>query len=333
MFQSTISIPSYCIRQILTILTTPECNAISQFTIDEKKLNHSLTYMPWKEFYNLLIQAKNILKHQSLGLVIGDKLLTNTHGILGFAMMNSTSLRHSVTLLETYLPLRTNLISIKHQIKGDYFLLKLSEKHPLNDVKDIILEAVTLALKHLIDYITMNQNLPISIAFSFAKGTQSKLAYQLFQCDIHYDQSFDGILIPLALIDKPLPMADAYACSAAIDICQKELEKIEKKSSISQQIYNLLLENQGEFPSLEVIAENFHLSARTLHRRLLDENTSYRDILDKVKHTLATAYLRNKQMTIQEIAFNLGYHDVANFRRAFKRWEGIPPSKYLSQYH
>jgi AraC-like DNA-binding protein len=31
-------------------------------------------------------------------------------------------------------------------------------------------------------------------------------------------------------------------------------------------------------------------------------------------------------MGMDEIAYRLGYTDLANFRRAFKRWEGVAPS-------
>ena len=41
---------------------------------------------------------------------------------------------------------------------------------------------------------------------------------------------------------------------------------------------------------------------------------------------LALEHLKSGRLSIQEIAFLLGYSDVANFRRAFKRWEGVAPS-------
>ena len=43
---------------------------------------------------------------------------------------------------------------------------------------------------------------------------------------------------------------------------------------------------------------------------------------------LAVRHLQNGKLSIQEIAFNLGYSDLANFRRAFKRWEKIAPPEY-----
>jgi AraC-like DNA-binding protein len=89
-----------------------------------------------------------------------------------------------------------------------------------------------------------------------------------------------------------------------------------------------LIERQNGFPSLKVAARLFHMTPRTLHRRLVDEGTSYREVLESVRRTLAVQHVRSGHFTMEEIAYRLGYTDLANFRRAFKRWESVPPSAY-----
>jgi AraC-like DNA-binding protein len=68
------------------------------------------------------------------------------------------------------------------------------------------------------------------------------------------------------------------------------------------------------------------MTPRTLHRHLVREGTSFRQVLEDVRHTLALEHLQTGQLTIAEIACALGYTDLANFRRAFRRWEGEAPS-------
>ena len=37
------------------------------------------------------------------------------------------------------------------------------------------------------------------------------------------------------------------------------------------------------------------------------------------------------QLTIDEIAFKLGYEEASNFRSAFKIWEKVPPNTWRKE--
>ncbi len=70
------------------------------------------------------------------------------------------------------------------------------------------------------------------------------------------------------------------------------------------------------------------MSERTLWRRLRDENTSYRKIVDDLKRDLAIQYLRDTNMTVDDIGHSLGYSEAANFRHAFQRWTNAAPNRF-----
>jgi AraC-like DNA-binding protein len=106
------------------------------------------------------------------------------------------------------------------------------------------------------------------------------------------------------------------------------LEKIAQQQSWRAKLRRVLLETQHGFPSLNVAARLFNLTPRTLHRRLLDEGSSYSAVLNEVRHMLAVEHLKTGKLSIQEIAYALGYTELSNFRRAFKRWESVSPSAY-----
>lgn len=50
--------------------------------------------------------------------------------------------------------------------------------------------------------------------------------------------------------------------------------------------------------------------------------------LDETRRELALQYLGNSRLSINEVTYLLGFSDPSNFTRAFKRWQGIPPSQY-----
>lgn len=84
----------------------------------------------------------------------------------------------------------------------------------------------------------------------------------------------------------------------------------------------------GESLTLGHFAGRLNMSARTLHRRLAEEGTSFRDVVAGVRRVLAERHLRERKLGIAEIAFLLGFSEASAFHRAFKRWTGSPPDAY-----
>jgi AraC-like DNA-binding protein len=300
--------------------------AHSQF--DEAQLADSSLQIPYAELHLLIGAALSSTKEPALGLLVGERLVANTHGILGYAAINSATLRQAVELLEQYLRVRTSLVLLNHEIHGDQFRLVFIEPAPLGEIRRPVLEAVILTIKNLLDHIAMGSCNVSEVAFPFEAPDYAALAQDLFKCELHYGQAWAGIALPLNCIDQPLKMADPASFQDAVQICQRELYKLLKNEALGAQVRRIMLEKQSGFPSLKVMARLLHLTPRTLHRRLLQEQTSYKEIIEDVRHVLAVEYLKSGHLSIQEMSYLLGYSDMANFRRAFKRWENMAPSMY-----
>ncbi|MEW9899225.1 AraC family transcriptional regulator [Chitinivorax sp. PXF-14] len=276
----------------------------------------------------LVRDALAITGEPALGLLVGARLPPNAHGILGYAAMNSGTLREAFELIERYLPVRTTLVNVRHMAHGDEMRLVFEEKLPLDDIARPVLEAVVLTFARLLEAVSAGACRVRVVAFPFAAPDYAALADEMFACPVRYGQDWAGYAFPLAEVDQPLKMADPNAFAEAVAICQRELEKLTRSASLSTRVRRLLLEANGNFPSLAVAARLLYMTQRTLHRHLLQEGTSFKAILEDVRRTRAIEHLKAGNISIQEIAYTLGYTDLANFRRAFKRWEGVPPSEY-----
>ena len=77
--------------------------------------------------------------------------------------------------------------------------------------------------------------------------------------------------------------------------------------------------------SLSAVASQLCMSERTLRRRLAQNEISYQAILDDLRKKRALSLLGNVRMTLDEVAFEVGFSDAQNFRKAFKRWTGHGP--------
>ena len=84
----------------------------------------------------------------------------------------------------------------------------------------------------------------------------------------------------------------------------------------------------GSRPDLLMIAKELGMSERTLQRRITEEGTTFRQLLNETRHELVRQYLGNASVEITEAAFLVGYEDPNSFYRAFRSWEGKTPAEW-----
>lgn len=93
-------------------------------------------------------------------------------------------------------------------------------------------------------------------------------------------------------------------------------------------IFQYLLSNSYLYSaSLEAVAANFSMSARSLQRKLAGEGVTFLQVQDEVRKALALDYLRSGHHSVKDIAFMLGYNESSAFLKAFKRWTGKTPGE------
>lgn len=88
----------------------------------------------------------------------------------------------------------------------------------------------------------------------------------------------------------------------------------------------------GKRPTIEEIADDLHMSLRTLQRRLQDAGWNYQRVLEDARRQLARYYLSNSVLELGEAAYLLGYEDANSFARAFRGWEGMPPRNWRESH-
>ena len=69
----------------------------------------------------------------------------------------------------------------------------------------------------------------------------------------------------------------------------------------------------------------------TLRRKLAEEDTQFRAILNDTRRDLAIAYIRDTELAFGEIAYLLGFASAEAFQRAFKRWSTQTPGEFRRQ--
>ncbi|GAA3975568.1 AraC family transcriptional regulator [Allohahella marinimesophila] len=86
-----------------------------------------------------------------------------------------------------------------------------------------------------------------------------------------------------------------------------------------------LLEEDSD---IERVAERLNVTSRTLRRKLTSEGSRFQQLKDNARRDVAINLLQQRNLTIAEIGFKVGFTETATFSRAFKQWTGVTPSSY-----
>ncbi|MEO0327831.1 MAG: helix-turn-helix domain-containing protein [Pseudomonadota bacterium] len=118
--------------------------------------------------------------------------------------------------------------------------------------------------------------------------------------------------------------------SFEIDLQQQlsnERRKLPIKAHVRSVLISLMAPGRA---NMDDVCFEMNYSRSTLQRRLRDDGSSFRELLDETRHELAIRYLTNSELRVDEIGAMLGYRDANSFSRSFRKWKNQSPSDFRS---
>jgi AraC-like DNA-binding protein len=160
--------------------------------------------------------------------------------------------------------------------------------------------------------------------------SDARLTADLVGCPVLFEHPTNQIVLDPSWLDRVPTLGNRTTHAAMLEICDRLLVDLGQRSGASGRVRQVLLEDISERPSFESVAKRLSTTQRTLRRQLRTEHTSFRELLDELRMQLAIKYLRDTDMTSEDIAVAIGFSDAANFRHAFRRWTAESPSEFKS---
>ena len=154
--------------------------------------------------------------------------------------------------------------------------------------------------------------------------------------DIHFGADANQLRLNQHTLALRNPQHCPSTWNLLLQLCERELEQLTRTRSLRERITRLLgpMLNGGREPDLEEVAARLKLPTWTLRRKLAEEGTQFRAILNDTRRDLAMTYIRDTELAFGEIAYLLGFASAQAFQRAFRRWNNQTPGEFRrSQRH
>ena len=261
----------------------------------------------------------------------GQLIHVATYGLYGFAMLSSMDFRQTMRFVTQYGQLVGPLTETTFHEAGQYGVWTITPlSHPNIEAR---LDRFLVELQ-ISTYISLLRDCmgpgfnPHELHFTFAPPTDASAYSETFGCTVLFDQSKSGFTFDSAWLDKKPEFGNEMSYLTLVKLCDALLEELNLHIGLVGRVRKIILVNLMKPKGFEEIARRLGMSARTLRRKLAEENTSFRELMDDLRKELAIRYLRETALTVEDIAHMLGFSDSAHFRQSFRRWTKWPPSRY-----
>lgn len=288
-------------------------------------------FISLEQMARLIRRAIKLTDTPWLGLEVGDITMVSAHGPVGYAAVAARDVRQALDALTRFSPLRLQIMSYFYEETAQHCVLRAREAFDFGDAREYILGTNLAVFVRLIQTVTGQTLKDVEVALPIAEPPWAERYTEKLGFPVSFNADAYRVQMPRETLEIPSLTADATAYRMAVRECEQQLRQQESGGAMSQRIRNLLLDCDGQYPTLDALAEQFAMSRRTLIRKLKNEDTSYQSLLDDVRQELAAWYLLNTTMPVDQIADALGYQDTSNFSRTFRRWFGQTPREMRAE--
>lgn len=279
-------------------------------------------YEPIKKFWRKAVQATG---SPCIGFEVGMRASPAHFHAVGYSWLASRTVREALERLVRF----QMIVTTAHKIvlSEDESTVSLTmETHPKWPPEGT--DALFSAVMSITRAITYEDFAPIEVTMRRERPPCQPMLSNYFLCPIVYGADENRISFRREQISKFLPRQNPAMAQAADDIAGQYIRAMDQADVLTRARIMLVSMLPDGVPSRPELSNRLHMSDRTLARRLRDQGTSFREMLDDVRRELGIGYMRQPRHSIMEITYLLGFSDQSNFARWFRKWSGKSPTEF-----
>lgn len=261
----------------------------------------------------------------SIGVRIGALARLDAFGILGSVARASATLADALLKTARYIRLwneATKLSLLVEEGRAVVWYQHLG-KEPGHPAAGDILMTMLLSFSRELTGRHLN---PYESRFAHPAPLDLSPYRPIFGESARFDRREFALVFPSENLSLPLVSHDPVRAQALTQQMAELADALPFPDSYAHRVRSVLTaEIQGGNPMIENVAAQLGLHPRTLTRRLKDEGTSHRELLESLRRGLAEQYVGASELNMMEVTFLLGFSNASAFNKAFKRWFGMAP--------
>jgi len=251
---------------------------------------------------------------------------------VGYLMQNSSNLGAALQQAQRYSKIVGDVLDIQASQRGNQLVITFDPVPAWQMLSEVSLRQSVeydMAFTQRSFEILTGQPFQLSYVALAYQPPEPAVYQQAFGTEVRFGQSHNALAFPCHFLELRLAPIHSGLLNTLEQFAQSLLQQLTRQDSVSNQVKELLLRQVGSgTPEVAAVAEQLHMSKRTLQRKLQEEGHSFQKISDEVRMALAKQYLQQGGLSISETAYLTGFSESAAFHRFFKQQTGETPQMH-----
>jgi AraC-like DNA-binding protein len=305
---------------------------LDQYGLDGARLGEAGARLSIPRYMRLGHGAIQLTGDPALGLRMGRLSRLSQAGLAGVTAAQAPTVREAARCLTRFEALYGSNYrgqsSFHEDAEGAW--LRFYSISPYNAYNRFVVDSILAGWLQQLSSLSPQPIAAERIDIEFQAPDYHEAYSVLGQCPIQFGAEQNQVRLSLASLAQRNPEHCPSTWRHLLQLCERELEQLTRTRSLRERIIQLLgpLLNGGREPDLEEVAARLKLPTWTLRRKLAEEGTQFRAVLNDTRRDLAMTYIRDTELAFGEIAYLLGFASAEAFQRAFKRWTGQTPGEF-----
>ncbi len=297
--------------------------------VEDDWFDREESFITYPDYIHLITNALDITGNSALGLKLGQTVNLAMFGTFGYALMSSKTLSDAADIFLKYQELPGQLTRISKKQGDSEWIIQFEPLYPFEDRVLIYALEEVLSTTYYGMIFLVNQKINLTeIRLTYPAPEHARLYEEIFHCPVRFMASDNSMGVDSSFFSLPVSTANRSVYEYCTKFCDEMLEGLKKSDQFVDRIRNIIMTSVSRFLKIVEMAKELGMSTRSLNRRLQERNTSYKKILNEVRSDLSKKYLENTNLSIDQIADLVGFSETTTFRKAFKIWTGMSPSRY-----
>lgn len=300
---------------LIQVLDYASCRGIKHGIESPESGIHTSAVGYLKAFENCCLQSND----RYFGLNFGSFLNLEALGSVYEVSLSVSTVGQAIALWKEYTKGNFPLITFECLEKDGSFILAIRSRVPRSELMDHIMDMIfTFVLRELR---LMIRHGDVEMVLGLPYQDLDRYRYQYDRYVVASASCHQFIFdAPIEELKINVRQATAIGYVLPAFLSAIPVERFPQGSFANSVRHMVLNMSSPDIPSINEVANQFAMTARTLQRNLKKENITYREMVDDVREQLYSYLSRDQQLKTVQIAHLLGYSCSSAFLHASQRW-------------